>query len=82
MTRKLYSGPFLNVSFDGAVCRHAAECVRGVPAVFETSRRPCIDPDVADTEALANQLREVSGLSPGAFRVEQLIPEKGDVSQL
>jgi uncharacterized Fe-S cluster protein YjdI len=82
MARKLYTGPVLNVSFDGAVCQHAAECVRGMPSVFNTSRRPWIDPEIADTEARANQLREVIGRCPtGALRVEEHAPEDGDVSQ-
>lgn len=82
MTRKLYTGPLLNVSFDGAICEHAAECVRGMPSVFNTSRRPWIDPGVADTEHLANQLREVVGRCPsGALQIEEHTPEHGDISR-
>lgn len=79
MTRKPYTGPIVNVSFDGAVCQHSAECVRGMPSVFNTSRRPWIAPDVADTAELANQLREVIGRCPsGALRVEEHTPGDGD----
>ncbi len=46
-TRKRYRGEAVDVSFDGARCRHAAECLRGLPAVFDVSRRPWIDPDKA-----------------------------------
>ncbi len=82
MTRKLYTGPIVNVSFDGALCKHAAECVRGMPAVFDTSKRPWIDPGVADTDELANQLREVVGRCPsGALQIEEQVPEEVDVSQ-
>lgn len=73
MTRKLYEGPLVNVSFDGELCEHAAECVRGLPAVFDTGRRPWIDPRVADTPASAELLREVVGRCPsGALRIEEL----------
>lgn len=44
MARKTYTGPLVNVTFDGALCEHAAECVRGMPEVFNTSARPWINP--------------------------------------
>jgi uncharacterized Fe-S cluster protein YjdI len=49
-TRKRYHGSAVEVSFDGARCRHAAECLRGLPAVFDLSRRPWILPDAADPD--------------------------------
>jgi uncharacterized Fe-S cluster protein YjdI len=54
MTRKIYTGPIIDVSFDGELCRHAAECVRGMPTVFDTSARPWINPAEADSEASAH----------------------------
>lgn len=70
MTAKTYTGPHLDVSFDGALCRHAAECVHGMPVVFDTSRRPWIDPEQADTDAAAQTLRDVIGRCPsGALQV-------------
>ncbi|AUG80826.1 hypothetical protein CFP65_6159 [Kitasatospora sp. MMS16-BH015] len=45
------------VSFDSAVCRHAAECVRGLPEVFDTGRRPWITPGAADPERVAEVVR-------------------------
>ena len=72
MTRKRYTGPILDVSFDGDICQHAAECVRGMPSVFNTAKRPWIDPEVADTPELATQLREVIRRCPsGALRIEE-----------
>jgi uncharacterized Fe-S cluster protein YjdI len=64
MARKTYVGPVVDVSFDGALCQHAAECVRGMPSVFDTSRRPWIDPAVAESAAAADQLRAVVGRCP------------------
>jgi uncharacterized Fe-S cluster protein YjdI len=70
MTRKTYFGPLVDVSFDGAVCQHAAECVRGMPAVFDTARRPWIDPGQASDSALAEHLRDVVGRCPsGALEI-------------
>jgi uncharacterized Fe-S cluster protein YjdI len=82
MTRKLYTGPIINVSFDGAICEHAAECVRGMPSVFDTGKRPWINPEVASTTALARDLREVIARCPsGALRVEEHTNEPDDVSR-
>lgn len=72
MTRKTYFGPLLDVSFDGEVCIHAGERVRGTPEGFNTSRRPWIDAEAADTPAKADLLREVIGRCPsGALHVEE-----------
>jgi len=49
-TRKLYRGTGVEVSYDGARCRHAAECLRGLPSVFDLDRRPWIFPDGADPD--------------------------------
>ncbi len=66
-TRKPYRGRDVVVSFDPAVCRHAAECVRGLPEVFDTAKRPWIQPDNAD----AARVIEVVGRCPsGALRIE------------
>lgn len=53
MSRKTYSGESINVSFDPDLCQHAAECVRGLPDVFEVKRRPWIIVDNADPEKVA-----------------------------
>lgn len=66
MTRKIFTGPQLDVSFDGALCQHAGECVRGMPTVFDTSSRPWINPESATSAELADQLREVVARCPSA----------------
>ncbi len=72
MPRKLYTSPIVHVSFDSDLCEHAAECVRGMPSVFDTSRRPWIDPGVASTEELAHRLRQVVARCPsGALNIEE-----------
>jgi len=70
MARKVYTGPLVDVSFDGEVCMHAAECVRGMPGVFDTSARPWINPgNAADPEA-ADTLRDVVRRCPsGALEI-------------
>jgi uncharacterized Fe-S cluster protein YjdI len=50
---KRYTGHEIDVTYDPPRCLHAAECVRGLSAVFDTSSRPWVQPDEADAEALA-----------------------------
>lgn len=70
MTRRTYTGPLVDVSYDRDVCRHAAECVRGMPTVFDTAKRPWINPEHAATEDDANLLRYVVGRCPsGALEI-------------
>ncbi|EFE78289.1 LOW QUALITY PROTEIN: conserved hypothetical protein, partial [Streptomyces filamentosus NRRL 15998] len=44
---KSYDGEGIVVGFDSHRCLHAAECVRGLPTVFDVDRRPWIQPDNA-----------------------------------
>jgi uncharacterized Fe-S cluster protein YjdI len=59
MSRKLqeYQGPGIVVRFDPKRCIHAAECVRGLPEVFDSERRPWVQPDGAGAEAVAEVIR-------------------------
>lgn len=54
---KRYEGEHIEVTYDPVRCLHAAECVRGMPAVFDTAKRPWIAPDGGDAEALAAVIR-------------------------
>lgn len=70
MARKTYTGSLVDVSFDGDVCQHAAECVRGMPAVFNPTKRPWIDATQADADVTAQALRDVIARCPsGALGV-------------
>jgi len=48
-----YEGRGGTVTYDVKRCIHAAECVRGLPAVFDPNARPWINPDGADAATLA-----------------------------
>jgi uncharacterized Fe-S cluster protein YjdI len=52
-----YSSAELTVTFDPTVCTHSARCVRGLPAVFDVSRKRWIDPDAASTDAIIEQVQ-------------------------
>jgi uncharacterized Fe-S cluster protein YjdI/predicted GNAT family acetyltransferase len=76
----MYYGSEVDVSFDLDVCEHAAECVRGMPEVFNTKARPWINLEDVTTPTLADKVREVIGRCPsGALHVEEHVkPASGE----
>lgn len=52
-----YASEAIEVWYDVRRCRHAAECVRGDAAVFDTSRKPWIQPALGDPEHIADVIR-------------------------
>ncbi len=54
---KAYEGDGITVYYDAQRCRHFAECVRGLPGVFDTKARPWIQPQGADADAVAEVVR-------------------------
>ena len=49
---KEYTNEKIVVRYDEKICIHAGECVAGLPAVFDMNKRPWINVDGADVEAL------------------------------
>ena len=47
---KVYKGTGVSVRFNAARCTHAAECVHGLPEVFDTQARPWIQPSKATAD--------------------------------
>jgi CDGSH-type Zn-finger protein/uncharacterized Fe-S cluster protein YjdI len=64
-----YGGEGIRVTYDAERCIHAAECVHGLPAVFDPNRRPWIDATAAPAEELAAVIRQCP---TGALRYERL----------
>src|SRR5829696_2284733 len=54
---RAYAAPKVTVFYDRGRCRHYAECVRGLPQVFDPTRRPWIRADLADPNAIAEVVR-------------------------
>jgi CDGSH-type Zn-finger protein/uncharacterized Fe-S cluster protein YjdI len=48
-----YADVEIDISYDARRCIHAAECLRGLPAVFNTARRPWILPTGAGADTIA-----------------------------
>ncbi len=66
-----YQGKEISVHYDVVRCIHAAECVHGLPQVFDPKRKPWVAPDAATPEEV---LRVVSACPTGALRVSDAAP--------
>lgn len=64
-----YEGSRLRVAWDARRCIHAAECSRRLPAVFDPARRPWIEPDAAEADAVAAAIHHCP---TGALQFERL----------
>jgi len=53
-TMRHYADDAIDISYDVRRCIDVAECIRGLPAVFDSSRRPWIVPSAASADAIAD----------------------------
>ncbi|WP_327327242.1 (4Fe-4S)-binding protein [Streptomyces sp. NBC_01210] len=54
---KEHEGREITVTFESRRCLHAAECVRGLPHVFDLDSRPWVQPDGAAADRVAEVVR-------------------------
>ena len=54
---RAYIAPGATVYYDRGRCLHFAECVRGLPEVFDVKKRPWIQPENASAEQVAEVVR-------------------------
>ena len=66
---RAYDGEQVRVTFEASRCIHAAQCVSRLPTVFDTARRPWIDPNGATAEAIEAVVRRCP---TGALKSERL----------
>jgi len=55
---QVYDTPEITVTFDPDICQHSGVCLRGLPKVFDVSRRRWIAPEAepaADVAALVTR---------------------------
>ncbi len=64
-----YRGKSIAVTYDAKRCIHAAECVHGLPGVFDPKARPWVDPDGATAGELAGVVMKCP---TGALQFERL----------
>lgn len=51
---KTYIADRIDVYFEPQKCIHAAECVKGLPEVFDTQKRPWINPENGNVEEIVD----------------------------
>src|SRR5215204_987344 len=54
---RAYTAPDVRVFYDRGRCLHFAECVGGLPEVFDVAKRPWIQPENASVERVAEVVR-------------------------
>jgi uncharacterized Fe-S cluster protein YjdI len=52
-----YPAEGVTVVWNGTRCIHSAECIRGLPRVFDVRRRPWIDAEAAESQQIAEVIR-------------------------
>jgi nitrite reductase/ring-hydroxylating ferredoxin subunit/uncharacterized Fe-S cluster protein YjdI/CDGSH-type Zn-finger protein len=72
---RAYSAPGVTVYYERGRCLHFAECLRGLPEVFDVKKRPWIQPENATVERVAEVVRRCPS---GAlhYRLEEGPPEQ------
>ena len=63
-----YDPAGITVTFDPNVCVHSGVCIRGLPAVFDVSRKRWVRPELANPEEVAAQ---VSRCPSGALQYQR-----------
>ncbi len=58
MANHTYTGTDVEISYDVKRCIHAAECVKGLPSVFDPDRRPWVDPEGASGDEIADVIQK------------------------
>lgn len=64
-----YAAPGIVVTWEPNRCQHAAECVGGLPAVFNPESRPWIDPTGARVDELVATIDRCPSFALG-YRTE------------
>lgn len=54
---RIYSGKSIDVFFNKDMCTHSGNCVRGLPKVFNTKKKPWIEPDAEPSSQVASTIR-------------------------
>ena len=68
-----YRGEEIIVRYDEKICIHAGDCVEGLPAVFDVTKRPWVNANGADAEAIKAQ---VAKCPSGALTCEMVRPKE------
>lgn len=75
MAERTYENDRIRVHWSSALCIHTGRCVRAQPGVFDVKRRPWVDVDAADADAVA---AAVERCPTGALTYERLDGAPGE----
>jgi CDGSH-type Zn-finger protein/uncharacterized Fe-S cluster protein YjdI len=75
VSRRTYETDRIRVHWDSSKCIHTARCLNAAPQVFETGRRPWIDVEAADADAVAGAVERCPS---GALWYERLDDAPGE----
>jgi len=50
--KKIYQNTKIKVYFEKEKCRHSANCLFGLPQVFDTHKRPWVNVDAAEAQEI------------------------------
>ncbi|MGD8191851.1 (4Fe-4S)-binding protein [Brevibacillus ginsengisoli] len=53
MNKKVYKGEDIEIYFDSEKCIHSGVCVKGMPEVFDLSRRPWVNATGSTADKIA-----------------------------
>jgi uncharacterized Fe-S cluster protein YjdI len=53
---QVYETPDVTVTFDPSICQHTGVCLRGLPAVFDVSRKRWVRPELASADEVVAQV--------------------------
>jgi len=73
--QRTYENDRIRVHWDSARCIHTGICLRALPDVFDTGRRPWVEIDAAAADAVADA---VERCPTGALRYERLDGAEGE----
>lgn len=54
---KEYSNGEVTIVWKAHLCQHSANCVKGLPEVFNAQKRPWINPNGASTQRIVSQVK-------------------------
>jgi uncharacterized Fe-S cluster protein YjdI len=65
---QVYEAPGVTVTFDPNICQHTGICLRGLPAVFDVTRKRWIRPELASPEEV---IAQVGRCPSGALQIAE-----------
>ena len=54
---KKYSNGEVTIVWQPAICQHSQRCFKGLPEVFDPSKRPWVDAEGASTDDIISQVK-------------------------